>query len=116
MDAVEYLKNQGRMCKEIKNCDNCSLGKAVDATNSFDCNDYGISYPEEAVAIVEQWAKEHPVKTYKDKLFELFPKMKELPIERVYCKLHMFEGENCPKLDWNIEDCQACWNEEYKEE
>lgn len=112
MDAVEYLKNQGRMCKEIKNCDNCSLGKAVDATNSFDCGDYGISYPDEAVAIVEQWAKEHPVKTYKDVLLEKFPKAKiwnEMLL--LICREDIYRVE-CPEHN----NCEKCWNEEYREE
>lgn len=111
MDAVEYLKNQGRMCREINNCDNCPLGKACDATDSYDCSDYETSYSEEAVAIVEQWAKEHPVKTYKDVLLEKFPKAKlDNNGTPKICK-EPLGGSKC-RPDY---DCKKCWNEEYKE-
>ena len=67
---------------------------------------------EEAVAIVEKWAKEHPVKTYKDVLLEKFPKAKiwnEMLL--LICREDIYRVE-CPEHN----NCEKCWNEEYKED
>ena len=68
--------------------------------------------PEQAVEIVEKWAKENPVKTYKSVFLERMPNTKvednsDLP--------------GCPHRYFNISrdcinNCVDCWNREYKEE
>lgn len=63
MDAVEFLKQFNRMCKTY-NDDGCT-----------ECPAYRYRCGEEfdGVSIVEQWAKEHPVKTRQSELLKLFP-------------------------------------------
>lgn len=77
MDVAEYLKERGRMTNA---CDACSCSKCgLDSLrNGHDitCTELEHEYPEEAVAIVEQWAKEHPVRTYKSVFLEKFPDAK----------------------------------------
>ena len=63
MDAVEYLKEKMRMCDATR-CAECLIG---DIHNNVE-----IRTPEEAVAIVEKWAAEHPVVTNAQKFEEVF--------------------------------------------
>lgn len=65
MDAVEYVKQRNRMCDYYTNCTECPAGY-YDGCSSLE----GVS---ELVPIVEQWAKEHPVKTRQSELLKLFP-------------------------------------------
>ena len=68
MDAVEYVKQRERMCDYYGDCDKCPA-KEVICCSSID------EVPK-MVPIVEQWAKEHPVKTRQSELLKLFPNMK----------------------------------------
>ena len=68
MDAVEYLKVLGRLCNNYLCGDNCPL------INS--CHDESDDGYVRKVQIVEQWAKEHPVKTRQSELLKLFPNTK----------------------------------------
>ena len=65
MDAVEYLKALGRLCNNYLCGDNCPL------INS--CHDASDDGYVRKVQIVEQWAKEHPVKTRQSEFLKLFP-------------------------------------------
>ena len=65
MDAVEYLKALGRLCNNYLCGDNCPL---IDS-----CDDESDDGYVRKVQIVEQWAKEHPVKTRQDEFFKQWP-------------------------------------------
>ena len=65
MDAVEFLKALGRLCNNYLCGDNCPL---IDS-----CDDESDDGYVRKVQIVEQWAKEHPVKTRQSELLKLFP-------------------------------------------
>ena len=76
MDAVEFLKEAKRYCEWCKNttqdgkkrlCDACYFEKL---NNIF--NLHSMAYCK-FVEIVEQWAKEHPVKTRQDEFFKQWP-------------------------------------------
>ena len=69
MDAVEFIRWMKRMCESYgANCDGCGLydENAMPACMS------GKS-PDECIAIVEQWAKEHPAKTRQSEFLKMFP-------------------------------------------
>ena len=68
MDAVEFLKEKKRMCKTICDCDKCNLYK-----ERSDCDTRCFVSPEVAVAVVEKWVKEHPVKTRQSEFLKMFP-------------------------------------------
>lgn len=75
MDAVKFLEEQYRMCEALKShCEECGLSYINNKTDLF-CADFIKRHPEEAIAIVEKWAKEHPRKTRQSKLLKLFPRM-----------------------------------------
>ena len=69
MDAVEFVKTLGRMCNA--ECIRCEFWKRKSSGES--CNAWQKNHPEEAVAIVEQWAAEHPVKTRMSVFLEQWP-------------------------------------------
>ena len=69
MDAVKFLKTLGRMCNA--ECIKCEFWKRRGKGES--CNSWQKNHPEEAVAIVEQWAAEHPIKTRQSEFLEHYP-------------------------------------------
>lgn len=69
MDAVKFLKVLGKMCDG--NCRKCEFGKK--ASRAEPCHCWRNDHPEEAVAIVEKWAKEHPVKTRQSEFLKHYP-------------------------------------------
>lgn len=69
MDAVEYLKTLCRMCH--CECLKCEFGKARSGFET--CPVWQRTHPEEAVAIMEQWAAEHPAKTRQSEFLKHYP-------------------------------------------
>ena len=65
MDAVEYVKQLKRMCDYYVNCGDCPAG-SYEGCSSLN----GIA---NLVPIVEQWAKEHPVKTRQSEFLKQYP-------------------------------------------
>ena len=91
MDAVKFVKTVNRLCKN-RDCTKCPLCKngACMAT----CSDVSAKNIEETVSIVEQWAKDHPVKTRQSEFLKLFP--------------------NAQKSDGIINICPILIDEDYK--
>ena len=65
MDAVEYVKQRKRMCDYYANCGDCPAGNYERCA----C----LNEIPNLVPIVEQWAKEHPVKTRQSEFFKQWP-------------------------------------------
>ena len=65
MDAVEFLKALGRLCNNYLCGDNCPL---IDS-----CDDESDDGYVRKVQMVEQWAKEHPVKTRQSEFLKQWP-------------------------------------------
>ena len=79
MDAVEYIKEAKRICKSRSVCKSVSgkcplLDENGHCTATADiCAADIIEKTEKAVQIVEQCAKEHPVKTRQSEFLKIFP-------------------------------------------
>lgn len=71
MDAVKFLKEKERMCRE-HDCFDCPLGKKNNE-RGLGCPALENQYPETAIAIVEQWSREHPIKTRQSEFLKMFP-------------------------------------------
>ena len=76
MDAVEFLKEAKRYCRWCKNttqdgkkrlCEDCYFEKLNDI---FDL--HPMAY-RKFVEMVEQWSKEHPVKTRQSEFLKMYP-------------------------------------------
>ena len=65
MDAVEYVKQRDRMCDYYVNCGDCPAVKYEECSS--------LSGIPKMVPIVEQWAKEHPVKTRQSEFLKQWP-------------------------------------------
>lgn len=71
MDAVEFFQTVNRICKNkdcnerpvYKNNTCCMIGFDDDSVKSI----------EETISKVEQWAKDHPVKTRQSEFLKMFP-------------------------------------------
>ena len=69
MDAVKFVKTLGRMCNA--ECIRCEFWKRKSSGES--CTSWQKNHPEEAVAIAEKWAAEHPAKTRQSVFLEQWP-------------------------------------------
>ena len=65
MDAVEYVKQRDRMCDYYVNCGDCPAGNYEGCASLNEISNM--------VPIVEQWAKEHPVKTRQSEFLKQWP-------------------------------------------
>lgn len=122
MNVLEFFKNRERICDSFRDCDEgCPLhncGKSL-------CDKYVISDIKERVgheiAIVEKWAKEHPVKTRQSELLKLFPDT-ELNDAGIICLCPKDFGykPNRDKFGACLEKCKDCqckfWLAEIEEE
>lgn len=70
MDIVEFFKTVNRLCKS-QGCNVCPVGKEGRCMVGFDDN--SVKNIEETVSKVEQWAKDHPVKTRQSEFLKMFP-------------------------------------------
>jgi hypothetical protein len=73
MEAVEFFKTVNRLCKN-QDCSVCPVAKKGRCMAGFD--DDSVKNIEEAVSKVEQWAKDHPVKTRQSEFLKMFPRAK----------------------------------------
>lgn len=114
MDAVEFVKTVNRLCKN-RHCDGCPVAKEGRCMVGFDY--YSVKNIEETVSIVEQWAKDHPVKTRQSEFLKRFPnadltRLQPCMIEKdkrpMWCgKYADFGANGC------CDECRyAYWNEE----
>lgn len=124
MDAVEFLKEKSRMCNTFNLCDGggyketCKLYK-----EGLTCADYTNDYPEEAVEIVERWAKEHPRKTRQSEFLKMFPRASMASNGTIdFCPNSFDEEFACPekgkigRAECECPDCRKkYWLEEVKE-
>lgn len=127
MDAVEFLEKRNRMCGALgdectdKDGTLCPLLVAARKVGKG-CYGYTKSHPAEAVAIVEQWAKEHPRKTRQNELLKLFPRV-DMTADGViaFCPENMASTFVCPikERDCYDPECGDCrrkyWLEEVEE-
>lgn len=99
-------KNKGEEnCAGIS-CSNCPFNRKVCNTEKL------IFYSIEVIEIVENWAKEHPIKTNADKFREVFG-VEYDPINS--CIKHNVKCGNCPYYTYDGTcDVNRFWNAEYK--
>lgn len=115
MDVIKYFNTKKRMCEFHKGtCHLCPMGKDNTKTHLL-CFELQQEKPEIADAIVEQWAKEHPVKTYKSVFLEKFPDAAKEDGVPVTCVVAVFGEKKKPEGCYNSITCSDCWNREVEE-
>ena len=77
MDAVEIMKEYGRMCSAEREygCGGCELINEFNGAGE-QCNIFIKKHPQKAVAIVEKWSAEHPKKTRQSEFLKMFPRVR----------------------------------------
>jgi len=117
MDAVEFYKSMKRMCYSGEMCEKCPLYNNFSEMGSV-CDVLLHIEDEEASKvkrIVEQWAKDHPVKTRQSEFLKLFPNAQKADGIINICPILIDEGykstSECLGTRCNV--CrQLFWNEE----
>lgn len=122
MDAVDFFKTVNRLCKNQRCCTECPIHK-----NGMGCMvnaDYdSIKSIEETVSKVEQWAKDHPVKTRQSEFLKKYPDAYLSDITRLLpCSLDStLKPLRCAKYGYLSITCRCdrCrddyWNKEVSE-
>lgn len=115
MTAKEYLTEKARMteCRLNPECETCGLSKKNNSMN-IGCVDLETDHPDKAIAIVEEWSKAHPRKTYKDDFLEKFPNSSmSSGVIPIFCRKDVYGS---PKFCHSeVVDCFKCWNEPMEE-
>lgn len=123
MDAVEYEKYRIKMCKEMVlqkgGCSACEMYDVLRQrcrTPASVCMEEDEDYYKKNVSIVEQWAKDHPVKTRKSEFLKMLPNAQMVNIASTFCVAHFDSTKACKESNPSDEKCIACryrfWNEE----
>lgn len=111
-----YFIEKSRMTKQQKNvickldCLDCPLSSSNNGTG-MSCTNLEMSYPEKAIAIIQNWSDEHPSKTYLSELLEHFPNvpLTATGIPEDICPFHLgFMSKDDCRSDRN---CIKCWNQ-----
>lgn len=111
-----YLKEKARMTNSKGflmcqiSCNKCPLNYSNNE-NKMSCYLLQNTLPSEAIAIVQAWSDEHPVKTIKDDFLEKYPNAEYSQCDgalKVCAKwLGYFNKDySCPDKG----DCNLCWN------
>lgn len=106
MDAVKFLKERARMCEANQTgemtCENCAAYKGVSQ-----CYKLGEPKdPEKMVAIVEQWAAEHPVKTRQSEFLKHYPYARITTYGCLnVCPINVFSDAD---INCNAQPCFEC--------
>lgn len=105
MDAVKFIKESKRLCKAQESC-----GKCVAQIGGCCLTDICVeeNSAEKAVAVVEQWSKDHPAKTRQSEFLKVFPKA-EIKDDALwmcpkYISYDYRPEENCYKI--SCSDCK----------
>lgn len=101
MDTVEFFKTVKRLCKNpgCHGCPVCKDGMCMvkRMARLDDASDESI---EETISKVEQWAKEHPVKTRQGEFLKIFPNV-QIQDDVIWV---------CPKgIDHNYRSKENCY-------
>ena len=108
MDALMYFKEKKRLAKDCEIvCSDCRLGATLNGKD-YGCSSLEDEYPEQAVAIIEQWSKDCPEETYRSHFLKSYPKA-----NFNFCQRFVFGGAE-PCL--SEMSCADCWDQPYKEE
>ena len=119
MDAFEFCKEFGRMCKNYEYCDGCPLDKWERETN-LSCRDVRLSdeHIQKRINIVEKWSKEHPKKTMMQDFFEKHPNApKRRDGAPTPCPDQYGYGKQryCVEVNREVKECRQCWSRPMEE-
>ena len=120
MDAVEFLKEEDRMCDKYKSssdytCSDCPCHSKRNGTDKI-CISLRKTSPAKYVEIVEKWSVDHPVKTRQSEFLKMFPNAKinsDGVIDIDPCSFDKKIEHHC---DEKYDNCDDCYKEYWLEE
>lgn len=118
MDAVEYLKTLQRMCRSNMECTTCTIYKVIgQGCGLFSA---GSEKLVSTITSVENWAKEHPVRTRQSVFLERYPNARLDDDNVLVVCPRSIEQNGCDKFDDHILMCSDCrrkyWSEEVQDD
>lgn len=96
MDAVEFLKTSYRMCNTYENCNACPVDTYACYIHGGNCREN----PDGVVAVVEQWAKDHPIKTRQSEFLKQYPNASIIDGVLIICPM---------AIDKALDDSKRCY-------
>ena len=107
MDVLTFLKEYSRMCNSYVsewNCHGCP--RATEAT--CEITDLGPEGIKKLINDVDQWSKEHPLRTRLQDFMEKYPNAQicESGVPSACCKSLGY----CKSCDPVGNNCEVCWN------
>lgn len=124
MDALKYFQEKARMTKADEkgnctiSCAHCPLfSHNHDEVSDSICGCFELTYPEEAIAIVQKWAEEHPVKTLLQDFQEKYPDFDKDAVgnPRICPAWLGYKNYCCDSKKATYNQCTECWNQPVKE-
>ena len=108
-DTKVFLKEWRRMCNAEISCYNCKL-----CDDKIPCvNSMGVfnNEPEKAIALVQQWSDQHPIKTRLSVFLEKYPKTTLYGASMLprFCVADLY-GMTCEEMGMVGVGCAECWN------
>lgn len=114
--TVNFLKENDRMCHSIINGSECGTSCLLSYENNgtyCGCNEFMLHYPEKAIAIVQKWSDENPLRTYLSEFLKNYPNAElDHGVPKV-CLKKLGAVSGCAKTkkgDLYI-SCYSCWNQ-----
>ena len=101
-----FLKEWNRMCDLYQTRCSACLRSGQHNEHEVSCTYLAKLHPTEAIAIVQKWSDEHPVKTIKDDFFEKYPNAPSSTDGTPKpCLCDLGYEDKC-----RANDCFECWN------
>lgn len=120
MNAVEFFKTANRICEKQRCCKECPIFYKDGRGCIVGVDDDAIKSIEKAAPKVEQWAKDHPVKTRQSEFLKRFP---NADMQRIYtlfpCVMDQtIRPTRCVKYESfsSPKKCVECRNDYWHEE
>lgn len=120
MDAVNFIVTRDRMCGSFNGCcTGCEINERMGAGEA--CIHYMARHPQEVVEIVEQWGKEHPLKTRQNEFLKMFPRANLGDDGMIkFCPQELDSNFLCPQRQLGGRNCTNCrkkyWLEEVEDD
>lgn len=110
MDAVEFFKTVNRLCE--KGCAKCPIREKdiCVVRRMARLGDTSVESIEEMVSKVEQWAKDHPLKTRQSEFLKMFPDAQIDTYGALTIRPCSIEKGLCSKCT-TLSDCVECRRE-----
>lgn len=126
MDALEYERARVRMCRTIileeGGCITCPVYNGLRRRCGLTVpvvTDPSDDYCERNIRIIEDWAKNNPIKTRRSEFLKMFPNANMQEIEKTWCVAQLDKTKKCDTDHCGGSYCEKCqkqfWNEEVSE-